>query len=329
MKKAFQKIAPQVRVSSELLGLSPGAAPAELKKAYHKLALLYHPDRNPGVDAAGAADVAVEFRKVTDAYELLSDPLRVDELNRKYVSARFQAQVVEGFNVTFGSFFGYRVFNASAAGASLLRLGSRAVAKESPNESPNEKTGDSLRNAGLWPPVEENNSILDHPAFDAIEVVYAGKLSARDEAAVKGEVDAKKLVQLPWVLLNNEGLLKFLDGDLKRSGECYRKLCERVPNNIIFMYRYGLCLILEGFQKPRRTLLGTLKPDRLKIERGLALLQHCIKIGETRTVGRQKCLVIRKIVADVQERLGHRRRAKSLWKAILDVDPTGLKRHFG
>lgn len=319
MRRGLIKISPTVRVSCELLGVSENATPADLKKAYHKVALIYHPDRQP--DRPAEFDAATEFRKVTEAYELLCDPLRVAELNRKYMTERLHANVVEGFNVTFGSFFGYRIFQPefSRAPKDSFLLGGQVVS--SPQRPQNQKR---LR----WEPIEENNSILDHSAFDAIEVVYAGRFSKDDESAVKGEVDGQKLVHLPWVILNNQGLLKFLGGDLRRSGECYRKLCERVPNNIIFMYRYGLCLILDAFQKPRRTLLGTLKPDRIKIEKGLALLEHCLKIGEGRTVGRQKCLVIRKVIADVRERMGQGRRAKKIWREILKEAPGSIEATF-
>jgi DnaJ-class molecular chaperone len=53
----------------EILGLKKGASEAEIKKAYRKLALQYHPDRNKGDKSAEE-----KFKEVTKAYEVLSDP---------------------------------------------------------------------------------------------------------------------------------------------------------------------------------------------------------------------------------------------------------------
>lgn len=53
----------------EVLGVSRDASIDEIKKAYRKLVLKYHPDRNPGDKQAEE-----KFKEITEAYEVLSDP---------------------------------------------------------------------------------------------------------------------------------------------------------------------------------------------------------------------------------------------------------------
>lgn len=52
----------------ELLGVARTATEAEIKKAYRKLAMEYHPDRNSSPDAEA------RFKEITEAYEVLRDP---------------------------------------------------------------------------------------------------------------------------------------------------------------------------------------------------------------------------------------------------------------
>ena len=52
----------------EILGVTKGVSPDEIKKAYRKIALKYHPDRNP--DNKEAEE---KFKEAAEAYEVLSD----------------------------------------------------------------------------------------------------------------------------------------------------------------------------------------------------------------------------------------------------------------
>jgi molecular chaperone DnaJ len=52
----------------QLLGVDRGASEAEIKRAYRRMAMEYHPDRN------SAPDAAVRFKEIAEAYEVLLDP---------------------------------------------------------------------------------------------------------------------------------------------------------------------------------------------------------------------------------------------------------------
>ena len=57
-----------------VLGLSPGASDEEVKKAYRALAKKYHPDRNPGDEAA-----ARKMQEINAAYEQIKDPNKASQ----------------------------------------------------------------------------------------------------------------------------------------------------------------------------------------------------------------------------------------------------------
>lgn len=68
----------------DLLGVAKDASPEEIKKAYKKMAIKYHPDRNPGDKEAEE-----KFKEAAEAYNVLSDPdkrARYDQFGKEGVN---------------------------------------------------------------------------------------------------------------------------------------------------------------------------------------------------------------------------------------------------
>ena len=79
----------------EVLGVTRTVTEVEMKSAYRKLALKYHPDRNPGDKSAES-----KFKEINEAYEVLGDPekrKKYDELGANW-RAYEQAGAGQGFD---------------------------------------------------------------------------------------------------------------------------------------------------------------------------------------------------------------------------------------
>ena len=113
----------------DILGISKGATAAEIKKAYRKKAIQYHPDKNPDNKEAEA-----KFKQAAEAYEILSDPDKKARYDQ-YGHAAFEGggfggggmnmdDIFSQFGDIFGSAFGGGGFGGFGGGGQRRAKGS-------------------------------------------------------------------------------------------------------------------------------------------------------------------------------------------------------------
>ena len=81
----------------EVLGVPMGADPAEIRRAYLRLARKHHPDRQVGADAAAEAAARRRMAELNEAWEVLGEPgrrRRYDELVRRGTASTSRATAV-------------------------------------------------------------------------------------------------------------------------------------------------------------------------------------------------------------------------------------------
>ena len=105
----------------EVLGIGRDADESEIKKAYRKLAMKYHPDRN-----AGDAKAEEKFKEAKEAYEILSDASKrtaYDQYGHAGVdTSAAGAGHAQGFGDAFGDIFG-DIFGMRGGGRSNVHRG--------------------------------------------------------------------------------------------------------------------------------------------------------------------------------------------------------------
>jgi len=94
----------------EILGVDRNVTPEELKKAFKRLAIKYHPDKNPDNKEAES-----KFKEAAEAYEVLSDPSKratYDQFGHQGVNSNFGQSGYRDVNINdiFNNIFGDEIF---------------------------------------------------------------------------------------------------------------------------------------------------------------------------------------------------------------------------
>lgn len=111
----------------EILGVTKGASADEIKKAYRKVAMQYHPDRNPGDKTAEE-----KFKEAAEAYEVLSDADKKAQYDRYgHAGVSGNGRGGSGMNMEdifsqFGDIFGDDLFGSFFGGGQRRGGGQRS-----------------------------------------------------------------------------------------------------------------------------------------------------------------------------------------------------------
>ncbi len=188
----------QKRDYYEVLGVGRGASEEEIKKAYRKLALKFHPDRNPEDHSAEE-----KFKEASEAYQILCDADRRAQYDRFGHAAFEQGQGGfggfdfggQGFEDIFGDLFG------DFFGATRGRGGRRA------------RRGEDLR--------LDIELTFEEAAFGTEKVVQVPRLATCGECAGKGT--RKGSERVTCTACHGSGQIRFQQGFFsiaKTCGQC-------------------------------------------------------------------------------------------------------------
>lgn len=194
----------------DILEVNPDASFPEIKKAYHKAALRYHPDKNIDGDRAEAE---ARFKAIGEAYQVLSDP----ELRKKYDEGGKEAAAPQGgfrdVHEVFREMFGGEAF-ADIIGELLLAdfIAAATNSEDDFNKAGNNVT-DMKKRADLRPELNSNSRITGFSSepnnrFDNND---SGRRKSMHEKKTQQMIDQVSTAQAERIKHLTEKLIKKLN----------------------------------------------------------------------------------------------------------------------
>ncbi len=326
---------PQLTMARTVLGVSRKAENFEIKKAYRKLSIKYHPDRNPGDKKSEK-----RFKAVSSAYELLADPKKKKKADEEFSEALKQPFIIGHRVFSIGSLYGQRIYIPSIQRKPITNtrrlIGSGKYLEEIISE-------EQVKEPEIY---SIRSCIMESQLADSLEIYYQENLpeESREEHFQafmrRGEGG---LDDLDWIRRNDVAICNFLHEDLKGAVSEFREVNKKAPGNIIFMYRFGVCIeamvAKPGYKqkfpdKWIQNMGSAIKLydsclERLVKRKGSWYEGKTIKDNEekidARFVGNinpKSLLTVKMQLADAYFEIGEKRKSKEIWKEIQEIDPS-------
>ncbi|ODV83125.1 hypothetical protein CANARDRAFT_9850 [[Candida] arabinofermentans NRRL YB-2248] len=172
----------------DLLSVPPNATSLEIKKSYRKLAIRYHPDKNPNNEEASEM-----FKKISEAYQILSDDnlrLKYDKNGLKDVNSEGVANPEEFFD----SIFGGEAFLSYIGELTLLKNLSKQYELEAEEEE-KKKFDEYYENNSTGPSLEQLKLMDDKysnlPEKERQEMILKDKEEFKKQQIDKFEEEAR------------------------------------------------------------------------------------------------------------------------------------------
>ncbi len=246
----------------EILGINKSASQEEIKKAYRKLSMEYHPDRNNGSEAS-----TEKFKKISAAYETLGDESnrqKYDMMGGMGMGGGGRHNMGPGINPNdIFNFFSKNVFNGMGMGGMAMNMMDPEAAMHMNMGMGNGRSSntqffsmDNLKK-GLNKPV---------PIVKNVEITLSNSYNGCTipleitrwivENGVKREEEEKLYVNIPCGIDNNELIILRENGNiLNEQNKGDVKIFVKIKNDTDFI-RNGLDLILYKTISLKEALCG-------------------------------------------------------------------------
>jgi molecular chaperone DnaJ len=196
-----------------ILGLSPGATPEDIKKAYRKLAFEHHPDRNQGNKEAEE-----KFKQITQAYQELTDPpthkhtppqghVNLEDLLSNFFNQGFKRHNIR-LNITFAEY---------ALGVTKqvqVQISEKCTCTSGCTSCGGKKYVNKLRDFSVpVPPCLDPNSRVSYRVTDRDEFLVSIDVAPSNYAARGTDVYSKVNIPLKDVLLGTKLAVNTIHGE--------------------------------------------------------------------------------------------------------------------